>query len=657
VARRLLSPSIMDGRRGLARGIAAPAFARGRAAAPAILAAILTLLLLLGAAVAVGQPAGTRTLPATKTQWSAAWNWRIPSFPLPGRRGGVLALGPLGASEELQFTTFAAGLDRSPADLGIMMDGIEGDAVVFVSGARIGSAIAATGPYLSRPGARSAVWRVPPHFVRPGLNRIDVLLRKPVLRGLGAAVMVGPPAVLTARAERAQGLARWLRPAVLLAAAAAVLFGLVGAALERGAPAHLAIAAASAAAGARAWLQAVPGDRLGDYGPAIDLLLLAAMLSSLALAMTPRLGRVFAGLAAAVIAAGAVALAAASASASWSAFVAATAVGLSAILALRAAVHWIQLPLPGDVAGRAGRGLAAVLVPALVVSGTWAILAPPLVALPLSVEVVHGLAATGLLVLAVVITGQATVRSAITLGKARLDLGVIVRRQREEIRDTALALEQEARRTAVLEERQRFARDVHDGIGGHIASLIARVRSRRIDIDQLEGELVGGLAELRLLVDSLDAAGESLSQALAAFHARMLPQIEAAGMTLEWRQPNLMDIETQDPRWILNLYRLLQEAIANAVQHSGADRLLVAIDNPSGRRLTIRVEDNGEGLDPAHSSGRGLANMAHRAGEMGALFEIGPGRDGRGAAVLLEVDVPPVRSADGDQSNGAMIPR
>ena len=75
-------------------------------------------------------------------------------------------------------------------------------------------------------------------------------------------------------------------------------------------------------------------------------------------------------------------------------------------------------------------------------------------------------------------------------------------------------------------------------------------------------------------------------------------------MRLDWRQPDPMEIETLDPRWILNLYRLLQEAIANAVQHSGADRLLIAIDNPRGRRLTIRVEDNGEGFEPGTSGGR-----------------------------------------------------
>ncbi|WP_396275154.1 sensor histidine kinase, partial [Hyphomonas sp.] len=235
----------------------------------------------------------------------------------------------------------------------------------------------------------------------------------------------------------------------------------------------------------------------------------------------------------------------------------------------------------------------------------------------------------------------ATTRQAYAFLRFRLDQARIIEQQKRDLDATALALEAKTRQSAVLEERHRMARDVHDGIGGQLASLIAQVRMRRVSMDQVEQALAGGLSELRLLVDSLDLVGETLADALATFLDRALQQTAAAGVRLEWSQTEDLAAKITDPKWTLNLYRLMQEAITNALRHSGGDRISVSILSSDGRTLSVRIEDNGVAFDPrAIRTGRGLANMAHRAKELGGTFSIGHSAAGGGTVVSVDVPAP-----------------
>ncbi|MFN3859243.1 MAG: sensor histidine kinase [Caulobacter sp.] len=222
--------------------------------------------------------------------------------------------------------------------------------------------------------------------------------------------------------------------------------------------------------------------------------------------------------------------------------------------------------------------------------------------------------------------------------RTRASQAAIIRTQRAQIAAAASALEQEMKRAAILEERQRMARDMHDGVGGQLVSLIARLRSRRITIEQVEAELMRGLAELRLVVDSLDATGQSLNDAMLAFRLRAQGQVEGAGMTLDWSQPDLSDIVSQDPRWVLTLYRFMQEAVTNAVRHSGGRRLSVRLSR-AGRRLSVEIIDDGAGFDAdAPPAGKGLRNMAVRAGQLGG--ELAVTSSGRGSRIAFAAPLP-----------------
>ena len=186
------------------------------------------------------------------------------------------------------------------------------------------------------------------------------------------------------------------------------------------------------------------------------------------------------------------------------------------------------------------------------------------------------------------------------------------------------ALDTEIRNAAILEERQRFARDMHDGIGGHLQGLLMRVRAGRIQSGEIASELQGGLADLRLMVDSLDQIDSGLGQALDNFRLRASPQLDAAGIALDWRRSDLLDAARLDPRATLSLYRILQEAIANCVRHSGASKVKLTVDlDEAGQLIMVEIADDGCGFDlAAVPAGKGLANLRKRTFKLGGTLEV-----------------------------------
>ena len=69
---------------------------------------------------------------------------------------------------------------------------------------------------------------------------------------------------------------------------------------------------------------------------------------------------------------------------------------------------------------------------------------------------------------------------------------------------------------AILEERQRFTRDIHDGIGGQLVSLLLRARRGKLGKNEMIQEIQSGINDLRLIVDSMDHVGDDLSSALVS---------------------------------------------------------------------------------------------------------------------------------------------
>lgn len=215
---------------------------------------------------------------------------------------------------------------------------------------------------------------------------------------------------------------------------------------------------------------------------------------------------------------------------------------------------------------------------------------------------------------------------------------------KEEELATVFAEQREsARQQARLEERTRLMRDMHDGIGGRLLSLEVQLR-RSPDPPSssvVADEVRAALDELRLIVDSLDTAGDDLGVALGAFRGRMAPRLRAAGVALEWSVDEAATSPPLPTSAVLDVYRILQEACTNVLRHARASHFRVSLHRAADGTRVLEMTDDGVGLpSDVESRGRGFSNMQTRAARLGGRLT----RRDSAAGTTLQLELPAVPS-------------
>lgn len=169
---------------------------------------------------------------------------------------------------------------------------------------------------------------------------------------------------------------------------------------------------------------------------------------------------------------------------------------------------------------------------------------------------------------------------------------------------------------ATLAERQRLARDLHDTVKQQAFALnlqLAALRrqladhpalERVIQAERLSGQMQRELAQILEELRDADAA-LPLSERIRA-RAREWAQSSSIGVELD--VDGVPDIAPRDRD---NLLRIVDEALANVLRHSGATRVTVALRS-SGDATTLQIVDNGRGFTSA-ATGMGIENMRERA--------------------------------------------
>ena len=196
---------------------------------------------------------------------------------------------------------------------------------------------------------------------------------------------------------------------------------------------------------------------------------------------------------------------------------------------------------------------------------------------------------------------------------------------------------------AVLSERRRIARDVHDFVGHGLAAVMLQVTSARHvlrrDADAAEealrsAEEVGrrSMRELRRTVTLLrsdDEAGVGAPVPTAGEIPALVDHARAGGLAVELHTRG--DLSRIPPNVGFALYRIAQEALANAARHAPRARTTLGLELANGR-VVLRAENSGP-LVPGSTSERerphyGLIGMEERATALGGEFVAGPTRDG-----------------------------
>lgn len=160
---------------------------------------------------------------------------------------------------------------------------------------------------------------------------------------------------------------------------------------------------------------------------------------------------------------------------------------------------------------------------------------------------------------------------------------------------------------ASANERERIYRDLHDDIGAKLLSLaIGAETPRHADIAR------AALQDLRDVVSRSGRGPQPLSFLLADWRNEMEGRLAAAGLALNWHQPDELSDPEVTASAALHLGRVLREAVSNVLRHAGAARVAVAVTERDGG-IAIRLEDDGVGPPPPErSQGRGMRNMRAR---------------------------------------------
>jgi len=170
-------------------------------------------------------------------------------------------------------------------------------------------------------------------------------------------------------------------------------------------------------------------------------------------------------------------------------------------------------------------------------------------------------------------------------------------------------------------ERERIMRDMHDGVGGHLVSALAMAERTPLEAGRFRELLGNALMDLRLMIDSLDQTEGDLTAVLGMLRSRLHPVLEESGIEVRWEVRDIPAIPNPGPGRILQIMRILQEAITNVIKHADANVLVVE----TGQRddaVFIEIRDDGKGLQDSRPGGRGLRNMYYRASQAGIDLDI-----------------------------------
>ncbi|ESQ93341.1 hypothetical protein ABAC460_01150 [Asticcacaulis sp. AC460] len=224
------------------------------------------------------------------------------------------------------------------------------------------------------------------------------------------------------------------------------------------------------------------------------------------------------------------------------------------------------------------------------------------------------------------------------------DLAVQVAEKEVEIRASYARLQEQENLNAIHTERQRLIRDMHDGIGGQLVSLMLQLKGKAVPQERVHQQVQAAVDDLRLIIDSMDSVGDSLDIALAIFRDRMQPRLKAAGIRFVFE--NRLDGEVQGfrPQEILHIYRILQEGMTNILKYAGAKTVRLEIEaGDDAETIRLRLSDDGVGFDvearPETEGGRGLNHMHKRARTLGGELTV-TAAPGLGTVLTLTVKRP-----------------
>lgn len=229
----------------------------------------------------------------------------------------------------------------------------------------------------------------------------------------------------------------------------------------------------------------------------------------------------------------------------------------------------------------------------------------------------------------------------VMLPKGRIFTGII--------RDLSERKQLEEKILSISEDEQaRIGQDIHDDLCQQLAAIgcLSRVVYQRLEADSRPEALQ--LAEITRLLTQANVRAREMSRGLMpvvldsdGLMAALADLAASTERIFRVSCPFRCDppVQVSDNKLATQLYRIAQEGVANAIKHSQADRIELALSVEDGF-LTLSIRDNGVGLNQnTRKTGMGLLTMSHRARMLGGSLTVEP-EAGGGTLVRCIVPIP-----------------
>lgn len=204
-------------------------------------------------------------------------------------------------------------------------------------------------------------------------------------------------------------------------------------------------------------------------------------------------------------------------------------------------------------------------------------------------------------------------------------------------------LYERGRELAMLEERNRMARELHDAVTQKLFSLRLTAQAAAtmlptdpakaaVELDRVQRMAGEALAELRAVIVELRPAEldrHGLAETLRK-HVRLLDRLHPSSVAFEGEALPKLDSAVE-----VVVLRVAQEALHNALRHASASRVVVELAHEDGQ-LVLSVSDDGTGFDRVDTRGLGLVSMRDRAESVGGTLTVTSAPD-EGTTVRMEV--------------------
>ena len=195
---------------------------------------------------------------------------------------------------------------------------------------------------------------------------------------------------------------------------------------------------------------------------------------------------------------------------------------------------------------------------------------------------------------------------------------------------------------AVVAERERIARELHDAVSHSLAGIVMQAGGARniiatdpdraaSSLESIEQTARRGLEEMRRMLGLLGEPDAELAPQPGLDRlGQLVAELQEAGLAVELD----MDVGARADRPPVpaavdtSVYRIVQEALTNVMKHAGPCSVCVRVA-ATADAVEVEVRDDGAGASvPAGGEGRGLAGMRERALLLGGTFAAGPTSDG-----------------------------